>query len=53
VRDVSLGDLRQSVGFGLRVRTTWLLLRGDYGVVVNPRPGEQRGQFYISVGQAF
>jgi outer membrane protein assembly factor BamA len=32
---------------------TWLLLRGDYGVVLDPRPGEQRGQFYISVGPAF
>jgi outer membrane protein insertion porin family len=53
VRDLSLGDLRQSAGFGLRIRTTWLLLRGDYGVVLDPRPGEQRGQFYISVGQAF
>jgi len=53
VRDLSFGDLRQSVGFGLRLRTTWLLLRGDYGVVLDQRPGEQRGQFYISVGQAF
>jgi outer membrane protein insertion porin family len=53
VRDVSLGDLRQSAGFGLRLRTAWLLLRGDYGVVLDPRPGEERGQFYISVGQAF
>ena len=40
-------------GIGLRIRTSWLLLRGDYGVVLDPRPGEQRGQFYISVGQAF
>jgi outer membrane protein insertion porin family len=53
VRDVSFGDLRQSAGFGLRLRTAWLLLRGDYGVVLDPRPGEERGQFYISVGQAF
>ena len=53
VRSLSLGNLRQSAGIGLRIRTTWLLLRGDYGVVLDPRPGEQRGQFYISVGQAF
>jgi hypothetical protein len=36
----------------LRVRTAWLLLRGDYGIVLDPRPGERRGLFYLSVGQA-
>jgi outer membrane protein insertion porin family len=53
VRDFSLTDLRQSVGVGLRVRTPWLLLRGDYGFVVDPRPGEPRSAFYFSIGQAF
>jgi outer membrane protein assembly complex protein YaeT len=53
VRDFSLTNLRQSAGIGLRLRTSWLLLRGDYGVVLDPRPGEQRSQFYLSVGQAF
>ena len=33
----------------------WLrvLLRGDYGVVLGRQPGEARGQFYFSIGQAF
>jgi outer membrane protein insertion porin family len=53
VRDFSLADLRKSVGIGIRVRTPWLLLRGDYGVVIDPRPGEPRGRFYFSIGQAF
>ena len=53
VSSFSLTNLRQSAGIGLRVRTAWLLLRGDYGVVLDPRPGERRGLFYLGVGQAF
>ncbi len=33
--------------------TPWVLLRGDYGIVVAPRPGEPRSRFYFSIGQAF
>ena len=33
---------------------SWLLLRGDYGVVaIAPRPGEPRSRVYFSIGQAF
>ena len=46
-------DLRESAGVGLRVRTPWFLLRGDYGFVLDPRPGEKRQRFYFSIGQAF
>jgi outer membrane protein insertion porin family len=46
-------DLRESAGVGLRVRTPWFLLRGDYGFVLDPRPGERRQRFYFSIGQAF
>jgi outer membrane protein insertion porin family len=53
MRDFSVTDLRYSTGFGLRVRTPWVLLRGDYGIVLDPRPGEPRGRFYFSIGQAF
>ena len=53
VRDFSLTNLRESAGFGIRVRTPWVLLRGDYGLVLDPRPGESRGRFYFSIGQAF
>jgi outer membrane protein insertion porin family len=53
IRDFSFTDLRKSVGVGLRVRTPWVLLRGDYGVVLDREPGEARGRFYFSIGQAF
>lgn len=46
-------DFRESAGVGLRVRTPWFLLRGDYGFVLDPRPGEKRRRFYFSIGQAF
>ena len=51
--DFSFGDLRKSVGAGLRVRTPWFLLRSDYGVLLGRRDGEPRGRFYFSIGQAF
>ena len=41
ISDISF-DLRESAGVGLRVRTPWFLLRGDYGFVLDPRPGEKR-----------
>ena len=53
VSDFSLSDLRRSGGVGLRVRTPWFLLRGDYGLVFDRRPGERRSRFYFSIGQAF
>ena len=33
-RDFSFTDIRQDAGVGLRVRTPWFLLRGDYGVAL-------------------
>jgi outer membrane protein assembly complex protein YaeT len=53
VSDISFADLRETAGVGLRVRTKWFLLRGDYGVLLDRRPGERRGRFYFSIGQAF
>jgi outer membrane protein assembly factor BamA len=52
-QDFSLGDLRKAAGVGLRVRTKWVLVRGDYGLVLDRRAGEPRGRFYFSIGQAF
>ena len=51
--DFSFTDLRESAGVGLRVRTPWFLIRGDYGIVLDHRPGERRSRFYFSIGQAF
>ena len=46
-------DLRSSYGIGLRIRTPYLVLRLDYGLKFSPRPGERRGKFFGSIGQAF
>jgi outer membrane protein assembly factor BamA/autotransporter translocation and assembly factor TamB len=53
IKDFSFTDLRESAGVGLRLRTRWVLLRTDYGFVLDPRPGEKRSRFYFSIGQAF
>jgi len=53
VCDFSFADRRESAGVGLRVRTPWFLLRGDDGFVLDRRPGERRGRFSFSIGQAF
>jgi len=53
VSDFRIPDLRQTGGVGVRLRTPWFLIRGDYGVVLDPRPGETRSRFYFSIGQAF
>jgi outer membrane protein assembly complex protein YaeT len=53
VSDFSLTDLRETAGVGLRVRTPWFLIRGDYGFLLDLRDGERRSRFYFSIGQAF
>jgi outer membrane protein assembly complex protein YaeT len=53
IKDFSFTDLRESAGVGIRLRTPWVLLRTDYGFVLDPRPGEKRSRFYFSIGQAF
>ena len=53
VSDVSLTDLRKAAGLGLRVRTPWFLLRLDYGLKLDRRPGESMGRLFFSIGQAF
>jgi outer membrane protein assembly factor BamA len=53
ITDFSLTNLRESAGVGIRLRTPWVVLRGDYGFVLDPRQGERRSQFYFSIGQAF
>jgi outer membrane protein assembly factor BamA len=53
VSDFSLSDLRSAAGFGLRVRTHWILLRVDYGFKLDRQPGESMGRLFFSIGQAF
>lgn len=51
--EFSFSDLRRTAGVGLRLRTRWVLVRTDYGVILDRRDGERRGRFYFSIGQAF
>jgi outer membrane translocation and assembly module TamA len=53
VSDISLSDMREAAGFGLRVRTPWFLIRMDYGFKLDRRPGESMGRLFFSIGQAF
>jgi outer membrane protein assembly factor BamA/autotransporter translocation and assembly factor TamB len=52
-REVRIADFRHSLGFGLRFASPIGLFRADYGFNLARRPGEPRGVFYLSVGQAF
>ena len=52
-RDISLGDLRQSVGAGLRVMFPFGPIRLEYAWVVNPLPDESKGRFVFGLGHAF
>jgi outer membrane translocation and assembly module TamA len=53
VGDISLSDLRYSAGLGLRYRTPLGPLRLDWGVKLNPRPGESGYRFHLTVGNAY
>jgi len=53
ISDFSFSDLRKTAGFGLRLRTPFLLLRFDYGFKLDRRAGESKGSFFFSIGQAF
>jgi outer membrane protein assembly factor BamA len=53
VSDFNPFDVRKTAGFGLRLRTSFLLLRLDYGFKLDRKPGETRGALFFSIGQAF
>jgi outer membrane protein assembly factor BamA len=53
VSDFSLHNVRSAAGLGVRVRTPWFLLRLDYGLKLDRRPGESPGRLFFSIGQAF
>lgn len=45
--------LRKSAGAGLRLKIKFIPLRFDYGIKLDRKPGESRGAFFFSIGQAF
>jgi outer membrane translocation and assembly module TamA len=53
VTDFNPIDVRKAAGIGLRIRTPYVLLRGDLGVKLDRRTGEKLTQFFLSIGQAF
>ena len=53
VSDISLTDLRYSAGLGLRYRTALGPLRLDWGVKLNPRPGESGYHVHLTIGNAY
>ena len=53
-----LGDfrpwsVRKAGGLGIRIRTPYFLIRFDYGIKLDRRPGEPLGLPFFSIGQAF
>jgi len=53
VGDFSFTGIRKTAGVGLRIRTPYFLIRFDYGVKLDQRPGETRARPFFSIGQAF
>jgi outer membrane protein assembly complex protein YaeT len=53
ISDINLRDLRPTAGTGLRLRTPYFVLRFDYGVKLDRKPGESFGHWFFSIGQAF
>ena len=51
--EIDADGLRWSAGPGLRLRPPLGIVRGDLGVNLDPRDGENRFVFHLSVGQAF
>ena len=46
-------SVRKAGGLGIRIRTPYFLIRFDYGIKLDRRPGEALGQPFFSIGQAF
>ncbi|MBN1566934.1 MAG: translocation/assembly module TamB domain-containing protein [Acidobacteria bacterium] len=46
-------NIRKSAGAGLRIKVKYIPLRFDYGFKLDRKPGESRGAFFFSIGQAF
>ncbi len=53
VADVSIPDLRKSVGLGVRYLTPIGPIRLDYGHKIHRLPGESAGRFHLTIGYAY
>jgi outer membrane protein insertion porin family len=52
-RNLSVADLRKSVGVGVRYLTPIGPIRLDYGYKIHRLPGESPGRFHLTIGYAF
>ena len=52
-RDVSLNDLRQSAGFGIRWLSPMGPFRLEWGYVLDPEAGEPRSDWAFMIGNFF
>lgn len=50
---LSANDIRESAGFGLRYTTPVGPIRAEYGIKLDPRPGESTGRFHFTFGHIF
>ena len=50
---INFGDLKYSAGLGLRYDTIIGPIRFDVAAPVDPAPGDDPVQLYVSIGQAF
>ena len=53
INDFRPWTVRKAAGFGIRVRTPYFLIRLDYGIKLDRKPGEPLGRPFFSIGQAF
>jgi outer membrane protein insertion porin family len=53
VSDIDLGDVRYSAGLGVRYLSALGPIRVDLGFKLNPREGESRSHFHLTIGHAF
>jgi outer membrane protein assembly factor BamA len=53
VADLSIPDLRKSVGLGLRYLTPIGPIRLDYGHKIHRLPGESAGRLHLTIGYAY
>ena len=53
INDFRPWTVRKAAGLGIRVRTPYFLIRLDYGIKLDRKPGEAWGRPFFSIGQAF
>ena len=53
IKHVSLNNVRETLGFGVRYESPIGPLRLDWGFLVNARTGEDRSRLHFAIGQAF